>query len=210
MVRFLKGVLNILLRGKYRTASSIVLRKGRRVFIDKDVRINEGTIIDDGVVIDGNVVIGRNCRVERDVLLKGNIVIGDEVVIGRYSQIKTMSTGRVDIGDNVLINIFSSIGAAGQVSIRDHCIFAAFLQITDASHRFDRKNVLIKDSPWEIDPVIIEPNVWLGSNVTVLKGVSIGSGAVIGAKSLVNKDIPSDVIAFGIPARVRKKIVFHE
>ena len=85
--------------------------------------------------------------------------------------------------------------------------FCGFLQITDASHRFDRKDTLIKDSSWEVAPVTIESNVWLGSDVTVLKGVTIGRGSVIGAKSLVNQDIPGDVVAFGIPARVQKKII---
>jgi galactoside O-acetyltransferase len=55
-------------------------------------------------------------------------------------------------------------------------------------------------------PVIIEHDVWLGANVMVLKGVTIGAGSTIAANSVVTKSIPSGVVAGGIPARVLKRI----
>ncbi len=75
-------------------------------------------------------------------------------------------------------------------------------------------NTLITDSDWHLDdpragvskPVLINKNVWLGVNVTVLKGVTIGENSVIGAGSVVTKDIPSNVIAGGNPCIVIKEI----
>ena len=55
-------------------------------------------------------------------------------------------------------------------------------------------------------PITLGDNIWVGGDVTILPGVTIGSGSVIGAKSLVTKDIPANVMAFGNPARVVKKI----
>ncbi|MCS2572069.1 hypothetical protein NXX61_16750 [Bacteroides ovatus] len=55
-------------------------------------------------------------------------------------------------------------------------------------------------------PIIIEDNVWLGMNVTVLKGVCIGENSLIGAGSIVTRDIPANVVAAGIPCRVVKSI----
>ena len=55
-------------------------------------------------------------------------------------------------------------------------------------------------------PIIIGDDVWIGGDVTILPGVKIGNGSVIGAKSLVTKDIPANVMAFGNPARVVKRI----
>ena len=55
-------------------------------------------------------------------------------------------------------------------------------------------------------PIIIGDDVWIGGDVTILPGVKIGRGSVIGAKSLVTKDIPENVMAFGNPAQVVKKI----
>lgn len=75
-------------------------------------------------------------------------------------------------------------------------------------------NTLITDSDWHLDdprsgaprPIIIEENVWLGVNVTVMKGVTIGKNSVIGAGSVVTKDIPANVVAAGNPCKVIKTI----
>lgn len=56
------------------------------------------------------------------------------------------------------------------------------------------------------EPIVIGDDVWIGGDVTILPGVKIGRGSVIGARSLVTKDIPENVMAFGNPARVVKKI----
>ena len=55
-------------------------------------------------------------------------------------------------------------------------------------------------------PIVLEDNVWLGLNVVVLKGVTIGKNSLIGANSVVTKDIPANVIAVGNPCRVIKQI----
>ena len=57
----------------------------------------------------------------------------------------------------------------------------------------------------KINPIILEENVWIGTNSTVLKGVSIGKGAIIGAGSVVNKNVPQDEIWGGVPAKFIKK-----
>ena len=75
-------------------------------------------------------------------------------------------------------------------------------------------NTLIMDTDAHTDdyragkdaPIIIEDNVWLGMNVTVLKGVCIGENSLIGAGSIVTRDIPANVVAAGIPCRVVKSI----
>jgi len=75
-------------------------------------------------------------------------------------------------------------------------------------------NTFIMDTDWHTDdprtgpdtPVIIGKNVWLGVNVTVLKGVTIGENTLVGAGSLVASSLPPGVIAIGMPARVVKKI----
>lgn len=56
------------------------------------------------------------------------------------------------------------------------------------------------------EPIVIEDDVWIGADVSILPGVTIGKGSVIGAKSLVNKDIPAGVVAMGNPCRVFRKI----
>jgi acetyltransferase-like isoleucine patch superfamily enzyme len=76
-------------------------------------------------------------------------------------------------------------------------------------------NTFITDTDWHTNdprvgpdaPVIIEDNVWLGVNVTVLKGVNIGKNTVVGAGSLVTKSLPENVVAAGMPARVIRELL---
>ncbi|QHT48751.1 acetyltransferase [Bacillus sp. SB49] len=110
------------------------------------------------------------------------------------------------IGDNVHI-------AAGQkVIIGDKCLFASKIYISDISHgeysssnRNSDPSIPPDDRPLTTKPVTIGSNVWLGENVCVLPGVKIGNGCVIGANSVVNKNIPDNSIAVGVPAKVVKK-----
>ena len=66
-----------------------------------------------------------------------------------------------------------------------------------------------KDRTIYSSPVIIKKNVWLGEHVSVLMGVTIGEGSIIGANSVVSKDIPAYTIAVGVPAKVIKKFNFE-
>lgn len=147
------------------------------------------------------VRLGRNCYVGKGVTIVGNVSIGDGTTIGDMTIISTMPDGSLTIGKDCHINSFNVLGAATNVSIGDHCIFAAFVHITDATHEYDTPEILIKNAPIYGAPVTIGKNVWLGSGAMVLKGVSIGDGTVIGAKALVNKSIPANSVAVGIPCR---------
>ncbi len=161
--------------------------------------------------VDAHVEITKGCRIakgvhiQRGVCLSGNVSVGEGSTIGVYSSLSTMPDGHVKIGKHVLINSFSTIGAAESVTIGDDCIFAAYLQITDAEHGFEDRTVLIREAPWTSSPVMIEEDVWIGTQVVVLKGVRLGKGSVIGAKSLVNKVIPEYSIATGLIPRCLRR-----
>lgn len=115
---------------------------------------------------------------------KASIIIRDNVGISGASIVTCSS---VLIGENVMIGANSNIYGTDF-----HCI--------DAEQRRNQKQ--ITDAPSA--PVVIKPDCWLASEVTVLKGVTIGEQSVIGAKSLVNRDVPSKCLAAGVPARVIK------
>lgn len=97
------------------------------------------------------------------------------------------------------------ICAASSVDIGDRCLLGADVQITDTdfhavaaqNRRFETRAECVASAA-----VVIEENVFLGAGVRVLKGVRIGRNSVVGAGSLVTRDIPADVVAAGVPARV--------
>jgi acetyltransferase-like isoleucine patch superfamily enzyme len=105
---------------------------------------------------------------------------------------------RISIGDHTFINYGSSISAYKQVEIGRHCLLGHHTLIVDRNeHGVDQREVVPPPAR-----VIIEDHVWIGSRVVVLPGVFIGHHSVIGAGSVVTKDIPANCLAVGNPARV--------
>ena len=114
---------------------------------------------------------------------------------------------RVTIGAGTFLNQGVMIAAGELVEIGEHCMFANGCFVTDSSHRFDD---LEQPVTWQgftsKGPTRIGDNVWCGAHVVVTSGVTIGERCVIGANSVVTKDIPPFSIAAGAPAKVLRRI----
>lgn len=115
-------------------------------------------------------------------------------------------------GDRIQINDYVHISAVYKVSIGDDVLIASHVYISDNSHGCYKGNEedtspyeIPTKRPYYVAPVTIGNRVWLGEGVIVMPGVTIGEGAIIGAHSIVNKNIPSNSIAVGSPAKVIKK-----
>lgn len=134
----------------------------------------------------------------------GEIVIGDRTLLLGTTvplEIVAHDGGRVQIGRQTFINYGVSISAHESVVIGDRCQIGQYCIIQDNDYHD------IEDK-WRVPPsapVVIEDRAWLGARVIVLKGVRIGHDAVIGAGSVVTKDIPPRTIAAGAPARVIRR-----
>lgn len=117
-------------------------------------------------------------------------------------------------GKNVQINDYVHIASGKSVTLGDNVLIASKVYISDINHGSYKGAV--QDSPnsapdsraLSADPIIIGSNVWIGESCCILPGVKIGEGAVIGAMSVVTKDIPPYCIAVGSPAKVIKKYDF--
>ena len=110
----------------------------------------------------------------------------------------------VHLGNNVYINFNCTSVDDAQIYIGDHTMIAPNATIIAASHPVSPS--LRKEGYGCNKPVHIGKNVWIASNVTILPGVTIGDHSIIGAGSVVTKDIPPNVIAFGHPAEVHREI----
>ena len=129
-----------------------------------------------------HVQFGSGCVVDQDMTIEcnGSLRVGDRTIFGHHCTLAIRDS--IEMGQDCLI--------AEMVSIRDH------------DHKFDRPDIPTREQGIISAPVRIGRNVWLGSKVTVLKGVSIGDNAVIGANAVVAEDIPANAVAVGVPARV--------
>lgn len=140
-----------------------------------------------------------------------NIRIGDcATIIGEPdSRVKIgvwgreADTGRIDIGDYVLISPGTRISASDSIVIGNAVMMAHGVYVTDSDWHglYDRT---ARDPAAR--PVVIEDNVWLGDRCTVLKGVTIGANSVVGAGAVVSRSVPANVVVAGNPARVVKSL----
>ena len=116
------------------------------------------------------------------------------------------SSARVTIKDHTIINnSFVIIADKTSITIGEHCLIGPNLFITDS----DFHGVEIKDRSngnYQCLPVSIENHVFIGENVRILKGVTIGEGSVIGNSSVVTKSVPPYSIYAGNPAKLLKKL----
>ena len=111
----------------------------------------------------------------------------------------------ISLGERVSIHQFSYFDAQGEIVIGNNVAIGNHVKLITSDHVFDKNDVPIKDQGIETDKITIKDNVWIGAGTTILKGVVIGENSVIGAQSLVNKNIPPNVIAVGDPCKVVKE-----
>jgi len=131
----------------------------------------------------------------------GEIFIGDKFRFFSNTVTSEMVAhpgGRIEIGSGVFLNYGASLSAHRLVRIGDGCQIGSYACMMDN----DYHRVEDRSKPGESRPIVLGENVWLGVRVIVLKGVTIGDNAVIGAGSVVTKDIPANSLAAGMPARV--------
>lgn len=146
-----------------------------------------------------------------------NVTIGDNFKSGERLKIRTFCewgnkkySPVLKIGDNVSLESDCHISAINRVEIGDNVLMASFVYVSDHSHgevTDGETNIPPLERPlYSKGPIIIGNNVWIGEKVCILPNVRIGDGAVIGAGSVVTKDIPSGSVAVGNPAKVIRKI----
>ena len=150
----------------------------------------------------GLSIIGRKC----DLIIKKNasISFGKKVILSGYNQF--VSLGTLAIGSNVTVNEYTRIIAHQNILIGNNVTIAKFVSILDHDHQYNLNEGELHLSGYVTAPINIGNNVWIADKVTILKGVSIGDNVIVGANSVVNKDIPSNSIAAGNPCKVLKQI----
>jgi maltose O-acetyltransferase len=131
----------------------------------------------------------------------GRVTIGERLLLmGTLvpCELVAQPGGVLEIGDNVFINYGVSISAHQRIRIGNRCQIGNWSILMDN----DYHSTADARKPSDSAPIILEDDVWLGARVIVLKGVTIGRGAVIGAGSVVTRDVPPRSLAVGAPARV--------
>lgn len=173
-----------------------------------DLSFREKAIVGDDVLIRATAIC-KNPSGKKE-----NIIIGSHSLI--QGTIQAEENAKIKIGDYFYIGQRSLVGAAESITIGDCVIISNDVRIYDnnthptqpkSRERMSKEGFSTYKWSWawpEHSPVVIEDNVWIGQYTTILKGVTIGKGAVVGTRAVVTKDVPPYAVVAGNPAKVVK------
>lgn len=171
-----------------------------------------------------NVTMGNNVRISSDFLLPkkvGKIDIGSNTWInGMINMFPHNKDVHLSIGDDCYIGDYTRIWCAKKIIIGNRVLIAHNVNIFDTTtHPLDKNvryqhELVVKKQGFPLEKydtlsdaaVEIGNDVWIGCNCIILKGVKIGDGAIVAAGSVVTKDVPSDVVVGGNPAKIVKRL----
>jgi acetyltransferase-like isoleucine patch superfamily enzyme len=154
------------------------------------------------IQIGSNTTIYRFCKLVTNN--GGNIKIGTDTEI-LYGVCMMTYGGKIVIGDRCSINPYTIIyGPGGGTVIGNDVLIAGHCMIIPAVHVFSDISIPINRQGYSSKGIIIEDNVWIGTGCSILDGIKIGSGAIIAAGSVVNRDVPANAIVGGVPAKLIK------
>lgn len=145
-------------------------------------------------------VIGSVSRT--DLFPYNNFSIGDQTIIEDFTTINN-AVGDITIGNKTIVGIGSVI--IGPVSIGNNVMIAQNIVISGLNHGYEDVTIPPSEQDVTCKLIIISDNVWIGANSVITAGVTLGKHCVIGAGSIVTKNIPDYSVAVGNPARVIKK-----
>lgn len=152
--------------------------------------------------------IGRNFTLAQFVEISGydRIKLGENCSIGRFSALHAHENGSIEIGNNFSMNSNSQLGASefGNIIIGDDVIVAQNVVFRASDHQHTERKIPIRYQGHTGGYISVGTGVWIGANSVVTRNVHIGEHSIIAAGAVVTKDIPSFVIAGGVPARILK------
>jgi acetyltransferase-like isoleucine patch superfamily enzyme len=168
---------------KLNLASPRIIKNPDRIFIGDDVSIGMGSIL-------------KAQRENRVRLLED----------GEYVEKIQKYDSKIVIGNRVSATSVLHIAAFKEIIIEDDVLIASNVFICDGSHGFENTDIPYRyQNIVNIQPIRIKKGCWLGQNVVIMPGVTIGEFCIIGANSVVTKSVPDKSIAVGSPARVLKR-----
>jgi acetyltransferase-like isoleucine patch superfamily enzyme len=154
-----------------------------------------------GVDVGARVSVGRSCR----LILEpgGRLVLADDCAVDDGSTLAVYQGGRLALGKGCFVGHHATLAARDSVELGAGTFLAELVSVRDHDHA-----VGLPPSSGKVDvtPVRIGADAWLGAKVTVLRGARVGDRTVVGANAVVRGDLPEDVVAVGIPARVVRAI----
>ncbi len=174
---------------------------GRRLFVGARAEI----LFPDHLSVGDNVAIGKDCYMNclsvEGVRLGHNVRLKQNVWLQVSSHLTEKGKG-ISIGENGYIGPFCILGGGGGITLGRNVTLGASVDLLAENHRFGSTDAPINQQGVIRKGIVIEDDCWIGNKAVVLDGVTIGRGSVIGAASVVTRDVPPWSVAAGNPARL--------
>jgi len=149
------------------------------------------------------LVIGDRVTFTGDIDLRnredGGIEIGDGCRIDHGVRLVAARGATLRLGQETEIGLYSVFNCGADVTIGKKCMISGFVYVQSSNHGMKRDK-FIKDQPHVLEPISIGDDVWIGGHASILAGVTIGDGAVVASKAVVNRDVAPYAIVAGVPA----------
>ena len=140
------------------------------------------------------------------ILCYKNIEVGKNLNIMKNSYLYANDDGYISIGDDFSMNTNSILGAShGKIVIGKNCSIGPNCVLRASNHSFDNPDIPFQQQGHVYGEIIIEDDVWIASNCVITPNTRIGKGSIIGAGSVVTKDVEPYSIMGGVPAKMIRK-----
>src|SRR3954451_10521665 len=146
-----------------------------------------------------------NVRAPERLVLGPRVFVDHGAVLHCGGQAWSGGEGRIAIGADTYIGPKAVLFGAGGIELGDGVLISPGVVITSHQHGYAERDVDIRLQPLRFGAVVLERDVWVGANATVLPGVHIGHGSIVGAGAVVTQDVAPMTIVLGIPARVARE-----
>lgn len=145
---------------------------------------------------------GSRCGLESGVSIRGGtrIHLGDRVTVRKGVLIA--GSGTLNIGSRTVVNQDVIIACRSSITIGEDCMIAPRAYILDVDHDFASRSIPISKQGYRTAPIVVGDDVWIGAYAVLLRGITIGRGAIVAAHAVVTKDVPEFAVVAGAPARV--------
>jgi acetyltransferase-like isoleucine patch superfamily enzyme len=190
------GIRSIVYRSILQMDGTAAIENRVRLRFAGNIRLGHGAYVDEGVYIHATpagVEIGPNTLVMHGAIL-------------HVYNFRDLPQAGIRIGRDSLIGEYTVIRGQGGVTIGDRVYTSPMTQLIAVNHVFSDPQRPFIDQGITAQGIVVEDDVWLGSNAVVTDGVRIGRGAVVAAGAVVTRDVPEHTVVAGVPARVIKKI----
>ena len=180
-----------------------ILYSGNNIVIGKNFR-------PDGIpriIVEKNakLIIGDNVQFRSGIEIRAHknsiIRIEDNVRLDRGIRLLSTNNSLIQIGKGSRIGLYTVFNGGDSINIGPKCLISGFCYLQTSMHKFEKLNVPVQEQGYQHLPVILNEDVWLGTHVVVLPGITLGRGTVVGSNAVVTKSFGDYKILAGLPAK---------